>query len=137
MTGEPGVGKSRLYWEFLNSNRTHGWLIAGGASLSHGKAIAYSPVIDLFKGYFQIEARDDNRKIRERVTGKVLSLDRALGPALPPLLLLLDIPTQDDQWERLDARHRRRQIMDSIKRLLLRERQVPPVILLFEALDRL
>ena len=26
-SGEPGVGKSRLVWEFTHSHRTHGWLI--------------------------------------------------------------------------------------------------------------
>ena len=91
VVGEPGVGKSRLYWEFTRSHRVQGWRILEGGSVSYGRTTAYLPVIDLLKAYFQIEARDDTRTIREKVTGKVLSLDRALEPALSALLALLEV----------------------------------------------
>jgi hypothetical protein len=42
------------------------------------------------------------RVAREKVTGKLFSLDRALEPPLPALLSLLDIHAEDAQWERLD-----------------------------------
>ena len=57
--GEPGVGKSRLLWEFIHSHRTQGWLVLESAPVSYGKAGSYLPVIDLCKSYFRIEARDD------------------------------------------------------------------------------
>src|SRR5262245_55736945 len=47
VVGEPGVGKSRLFWEFLHSHRVHGWLVLQAASVSYGKATAYLPVIEL------------------------------------------------------------------------------------------
>ena len=59
-------------------------------SVSYGKATPWLPVIDLLKAYCRIESRDDERAIREKVTGKVLTLDRALEPSLPALLALLD-----------------------------------------------
>ena len=74
------------------------------------------------------------RKIREKVTGKLLSLDRALEPSLPALLWLLDVPVEDAQWQRLDAPQRRQRTLDGIKRLLLRESQVQPLLVLFEDL---
>jgi class 3 adenylate cyclase len=40
VVGEPGVGKSRLFWELLHSHRVHGWLIVPSASVSYGKATA-------------------------------------------------------------------------------------------------
>ena len=43
-------------------------------------ATPYLPVIDLLKAYFQIVERDDARRIREKVLGKLLILDRALEP---------------------------------------------------------
>ncbi len=134
VVGEPGVGKSRLYWEFTHSHRTQDWLILESGSVSYGKATAYLPVIDLLKAYFQIEARDDGRKIREKVTGKVLSLDRQLEPSLPALLSLLDVPVEDPEWERLDPPQRRQQTLDGVKRLLLRESHVQPLLVLFEDL---
>jgi len=134
VVGEPGVGKSRLFWEFTHSHRLGGWLIVEISSVSYGKATAFLPLIELLRGYFQIEARDDARKIREKVTGKLLSLDRALEPSLPALLWLLDVPVEDPQWQRLDPPQRRQQTLDGIKRLLLRESQVQPLLLVFEDL---
>jgi class 3 adenylate cyclase/tetratricopeptide (TPR) repeat protein len=134
VVGEPGVGKSRLFWEFTHSHRTQGWLIVESISVSYGKATAFLPLIELLRTYFQIEARDDARKIRERVTGKLLSLDRALEPSLPALLWLLDVSVDDPQWQRLDPPQRRQQTLDGIKRLLLRESQVQPILVVFEDL---
>ena len=132
--GEPGVGKSRLYWEFTHSHRTQGWRIVESGSVSYGKASAYLPVIDLLWTYFEIETRDDARKIREKVTGRLLSLDRALEPALPALLGLLDVPVEDSDWQRLEPSQRRQRTLDGVKRLLLRESQVQPLVVLFEDL---
>jgi class 3 adenylate cyclase/tetratricopeptide (TPR) repeat protein len=132
--GEPGVGKSRLYWEFTHSHRTQGWLIVESGSLSYAKTSAYLPVIDLLQAYFQIEARDDARKIHEKVMGKLLSLDRGLEPALPALLRLLNVPVEDAEWQRLEPSQRRQRTLDGVKRLLLRESQVQPLIVMFEDL---
>ncbi len=134
VVGEPGVGKSRLYWEFTHSHRTQGWLILEASSVSYGKATPYLPIIDLLRAYFQIEGRDDARKIREKVTGKVLSLDRPLEAVLPAFFRLLDAPGDDAEWERLDPAHRRQRTLDAVKRVLLRESQVQPLVILFEDL---
>src|SRR5262249_59064345 len=92
VVGEPGVGKSRLVWKLTPPHGVHGWLVLQSASVSYGKATAYLPVIELLRGYFAIERRDDPRKIREKVTGKVLTLAPALAAAVPALLSLLDVP---------------------------------------------
>lgn len=134
VVGEPGVGKSRLYWEFTHSHRTRDWLVLESGAVSYGKATAYLPVIDLLKSYFQIETRDEPRKVREKVTGKVLSLDRDLEPSLPAFLSLLDVPAENPEWQRLEPSQRRQHTLDGVKRLLLRESQVQPLLVLFEDL---
>src|SRR5262245_19409509 len=78
--------------------------------------------------------RDAPRAIRERVPGKLLKLDRSLEPLLTPILALLDAPVEDATWEALDPPLRRQQTLEAIKRLLLRESQVQPILLLFEDL---
>src|SRR6185369_10607820 len=102
IVGEAGVGKSRLVYELTHSHRLQGWLALESASVSYGKATSYLPVIDLLKGYFKIQDRDDLREIREKVTGKLLTLDRTLEPTLPALLALLDVPVEDSAWRALD-----------------------------------
>jgi class 3 adenylate cyclase/tetratricopeptide (TPR) repeat protein len=132
--GEPGVGKTRLVYEFTRSHHTHGWLQLESSSVSYGKATAYLPVRDLLKAYFQIDDRDDGRKIREKLTGKLLTLDATLGPTLPAFLTLLDVPVEDQHWQALDPTHRRQRTIEAIKGLLLRESQVQPLLLVFENL---
>src|SRR5437867_2529036 len=102
LVGEPGVGKSRLFHELTRSHRTQGWMVLESGAVSYGKATAYLPVTGLLKAYYQIEGRDDTRKIREKVTGKLLALDRSLEPFLPALLSLLDVAVEEPQWERID-----------------------------------
>ncbi len=134
VVGEPGVGKSRLYWEFTRSHLTEGWLVLESTSVSYGKATAYLPVIDLLRAYFKIGERDEARVVREKVTGKLLTLDENLRPALVPLLVLLGAPGGDPSWEGLGAVERRHRTFDAIKHLVLRESRVQPVALLFEDL---
>src|SRR5437867_1343593 len=134
VVGEAGVGKSRLVYELTHSHRLQGWLTLESASVSYGKATSYLPVIDLLKGYFKIQDRDDLREIREKVTGKVLTLDRALEPTLPALLALLDVPVDDAPWKTLDPGQSRQQPLDAVKRLLLREAREQPLLVIFEDL---
>jgi hypothetical protein len=60
--GDPGVGKSRLSWEFLHSHRTRDWLILESDAVSYGKARPYLPVVDLMKAYFRVGDTDDRRQ---------------------------------------------------------------------------
>jgi class 3 adenylate cyclase/tetratricopeptide (TPR) repeat protein len=134
VVGEPGVGKSRLFWEFLRSPWTQGLLVLESSSAAYGKVTPYLPVIDLVKGYFQIEPQDDGSKIREKVTGKLLTLDEALRPTLPALLALLNVPVEDPPWQALDPRQRRERTLEAVRHLLLREGQIQPLLLVFEDL---
>jgi class 3 adenylate cyclase len=126
VVGDPGLGKSRLFWEFIHEHSFQGWLIVEGSSISYGKPTAFLPLIELLRIYFQIETSDDALKILEKVARKLFSLDRALEPSLPALLWLLEVPVDDPRWQRLDPPQRRQQALDGIKRLLLRECQVQP-----------
>jgi class 3 adenylate cyclase/tetratricopeptide (TPR) repeat protein len=134
IVGEAGVGKSRLTYEFTHSHRVQDWLILEAPSVSYGKATSYLPVIDLLKAHFKIGDRDDHREMRAKVLGRVLGLDRALEPLLPPLLALLDVPVEDPAWQNLDPPQRRQRTLDAVKRLLLRENQAQPLLVVFEDL---
>ena len=104
------------------------------SSVSYGKATAWRPMIDLLKSYCRIEPRDDARTIREKLTGKLLTLDRNMESDLPAFLALLDVPVGDGAWQEFDPPKRRRQTIDALKRLLLRESIEQPLLLVFEDL---
>ena len=134
IVGEAGVGKSRLVYEVIHSHRTQGWLVLESASVSYGKATPYFPVIDLLKRYTQVEDRDDTRTIRARVTGQVLTLDEALQETIPALLWLLEALPEDHAFLTLEPPQRRRRTLEALKRVLVRESQVQPLLLVFEDL---
>jgi len=134
IVGEAGVGKSRIAWEFIRSHRTHGWRVLETVSVPYRSSTPYMPVIKLLKAYLRIEERDDQREIRDRVASKLLTLDRTLERLLTPLLALLDLPVDDAGWGALDPPQRRQRILEAVKRLLLRESQVQPLLLLLEDL---
>jgi predicted ATPase len=132
--GEAGVGKSRLTYEFIHSHRTQGWLVLESASVSYGKATPYFPVIDLLKRYVHVEDGNDARTIRAKVIGQILTLDETLQETIPALLSLLDALPEDSPFLQLDPPQRRQRTLDGLKRILLRESQVQPLLLVFEDL---
>jgi class 3 adenylate cyclase/predicted ATPase len=129
----PGVGKSRLFYEFKAISAS-GWMVLEALSISHGKASAYLPAIDLLRNYFEIAVTDDERKRREKVAGKITILDRGLEDSLPYLLSLLGIVDSDDPLAQIDAGVKQRRTLEAIKRILLRESLNHPLMLVFEDL---
>jgi class 3 adenylate cyclase/tetratricopeptide (TPR) repeat protein len=134
IVGEPGVGKSRLIYEFVRSRSREPWLIIESGSVSYGQATAYLPMIELLKSYFRIHNRDDHRAIREKVTVRLLALDESLKTCIPAVLALLDTPSGDLEWEKLDPQLRREKTHEAVKRLLLRTSQIQPLLVVFEDL---
>ena len=104
------------------------------ASVSYGKATPYFPIIDLLKRYGHLEEHDDRRTIRAKVAGQVVTLDPALQDTTPALLALLDALPADSPFLTLDPPQRRQRTLDALKRLVLRESQVQPLLLVFEDL---
>ena len=154
---EAGVGKSRMFYEFKVKNQS-GWMVLEAFSVSHGKASAYLPVIELLCSYFKISDEDDDRSRREKVAGRLAILDPLLDDTRPYIFALLGIVEGNEQdrghWEQsfdrldeylhdvqkkdplaqMDAQVRHRRTLDAIKRILLRESLNQPLMLIFEDL---
>ena len=130
---EAGVGKSRLLLEFKAVSQS-GWMVLEAFSVSHGKASAYLPLIDLLHGYFEIGSEDDSRRRRQKILGKLLELDRALEDTVAYLYALLGIVEGEDPLMQMDAQIKQRRTFEAIKRLLLRESLNQPLMVIFEDL---
>ena len=131
--GEAGVGKSRLFHEFKGPLQTQ-CPVLETYSVSHGKAHAYLPLIDLLRTYFHIALEDDERTRREKVTGKVLALDRALQDTLPFVFALLGVADPTSMLPQMDGQIRRQRTLEAVKRILLRETLDRPLTLICEDL---
>jgi class 3 adenylate cyclase len=156
MVGEPGMGKSRLVHEFTQHKLRPGWLVLEGASVSYGKATPYFPLIEMLRHYFQIVDGEGSENIRDQVVMHIFELDNMLKDAIPPILSLLgalpdekitppsdghnrlirlqDIGEAIKHFLSMDPQQRRRHTLDAVKRVLIRESQRQPLLVVFEDL---
>ncbi len=134
LVAEAGAGKSRLVYELTHALDREGWLVLEGGAVSYGTAMSWLPVIGLLRCYFEIGDRDDLQAVRDKVTARLVALDRALEPGLPALLTLLDVPVKEDAWQALDPGERRRRTLDTVRSLLLAAARVQPCVVIFEDL---
>jgi class 3 adenylate cyclase/tetratricopeptide (TPR) repeat protein len=151
MVGEPGMGKSRLVHEFTRHQLRPGWLVLVAASASYGKATPYFPIIEMLRRYFQIADGEGSERIQDRVMTHILELDKVLKEVLPPILSLLgalpdevhpsvamaefkDVVDATERYLAMDPQQRRRLTLDAVKRVLIRETQRQPLLIVFEDL---
>jgi class 3 adenylate cyclase/predicted ATPase len=130
---EPGVGKSRLFYEF-KVKRQSDWMVLEAPSVSHGRASAFLPLVDLLWAYFKITLDDNERTRREKITSRVVALDPSSEDALPYLFELLGLGGANNQIMEVDPQTRKRRVFDAIKRVLLRESLDQPLMVVFEDL---
>src|ERR1019366_8282804 len=128
-----GTGKSRLVYEFKATMPTS-CKVLEAYSVSHGKASAWLPVLELLRDYFAIADTDDAATRREKIRAALAALDPALQDTLPYLHGLLGIVEGPDPLAQMDPQVKRRRTLDAIKRIVLRESLNQPVVVIFEDL---
>jgi class 3 adenylate cyclase/tetratricopeptide (TPR) repeat protein len=131
VVGEPGIGKSRLLYEFrrrLGDEAT--WL--EGRSISFGQSMPLHPVIDMLKRIFRIEEGDAQDEIGRKIDRAVLQLGEDLRPLRPYLRYLLSVNPGDPQIASMDPQARRGEIFDALRRLLARASEVRPQVFVLE-----
>ncbi len=154
LAGEAGMGKSRLVREFILHYLPPGWKVLQGFSVSYGKATPYFPVAELLRHYFAITAGEEAESIRGKIIDKIMALDEKLQDIIAPIMTLLDVlPTAKDlkesrshvethpevveaiaRFAELEPQARRKQTLDAIRRLLMRESLEQPLLVVFEDL---
>ncbi len=92
IVAEPGVGKSRLCYEFAARCRARGIDVAEAHGLAHGRNIPLRPWMELMRGIFGITAEDGPDMARQKIAGRLLLADRALHDALPSMFDFLGVP---------------------------------------------
>jgi class 3 adenylate cyclase len=134
VVAEAGTGKSRLFFEFKATVVPSACKLLEAYSVSHGKASAWLPVLELLRDYFEIADADDAGRRREKVGAVLTALDPALSDVLPYLFGLLGIVEGADPLAQMDPQVKRRRTLDAIKRIIVREGLSQPTVIIFEDL---
>lgn len=135
ISGEAGIGKSRLSIEFQNYLLGRNWVLHYGRCYSHTAAKPFAPWIHVLNSVFNITSAD----AAETRTEKVLTSIEQLGPILLDTasllnpLLGLSIP-QNDVVRFLDDETRRRRLFELILKLLQAMAEGAPLTILLEDL---
>jgi class 3 adenylate cyclase len=130
---EAGTGKSRLFYEF-KATLPPACKVLEAYSVSHGKASAWLPVLELLRRYFGLQDADDPTTRREKVRAVLAALDPALADTLAYLFALLGIQDTPDPLAQMDSQIKRQRTLDAIKRIVLYESLKQPAVVIFEDL---
>jgi class 3 adenylate cyclase/tetratricopeptide (TPR) repeat protein len=131
VVAEPGVGKSRLCYEFAARCRARGLPVDQAHGVAHGKGIPFLPVLEYLRGLFGITDHDGEQAAREKIAGKLLLLDPEFAASLPLLFDFLGVPDPERPAPRMDPEARQRQLFAAMKRLThARSRREPGLTVL-------
>ena len=134
VVAEAGVGKSRLCLEFVERCRARGIAVYEAHCPSHGKAIPLLPVFELLRGLFGLQEGDSEQFAREKITGRLMLLDRSFEPLLPLAFDFLGVGDPAAPLGPLDAAVRQRQLLALVRQLVqARSAREPAVLLLDDA----
>jgi class 3 adenylate cyclase len=134
VVAHPGLGKSRLCFEFAERCRARGIQVYEGHGLSHGKAAPLLPVLESLRNYFGITEQDAAQAARDKIAGRMLLLDETLANGLPIMFDLLGVPDPERPAPPLDPQARQRQFLDLVRRIGRARSAREPAVHLFEDL---
>lgn len=136
LTGEAGIGKSRLVAELRRRTSTEAVTWLEGRSLSIGQTISYYPFLEIVRAVAGIGEDEPDREAWAKLEAAVRELipDEA-AEVVPALGVLLALPTAGEMSERvrhLDAEALRRGIFLAARRLVAQLGRRRPLALVFE-----
>ncbi len=134
IVGEAGVGKSRLFLEMRGMLPKKEYTYLQGRCLHYGGSMAYLPILDILRAYFDIEEGDREFVIKKKTEQKTAQLDETLKDVLPPLHDILSLKVDDEEYLKLEPQQRREKTFEAIRDLLIRESQSRPLVLAIEDL---
>jgi class 3 adenylate cyclase/tetratricopeptide (TPR) repeat protein len=135
VVGEAGVGKSRLVLELRDGLDEGAYTHLEGRCLHYGGAMAYLPIVDILRSYFDIKEADREFAIKDKIEYKVLGLDEGLKPVIPVVHQLLSLTVDDKAFARYDPLKKREATLEAIRNLFVRESQIRPLVMVVDDLQ--
>ncbi|HET9591678.1 MAG TPA: adenylate/guanylate cyclase domain-containing protein, partial [Solirubrobacterales bacterium] len=134
VVAEPGIGKSRLYHEFVQRCRSEGTEVFEAQGQAHGKSIPFMPILQMLRAFFGIEDGDSEQTAREKIAGRALLLDASFAEDLPLLFDFLGVPDPDRPVPQMSPEARQRALGEVLCKLVGNPSRKKTLMLVFEDL---
>ena len=134
VVGEAGVGKSRLLLEFISQLLDGEFTYLEGRCLHYGGSMAYLPIIDILKSYFEVKDGDREYLIKKKIEEKIQDLDLNLEQTLPSFQEILSLKVDDESYLKQDAQMKKILTFEALRDLFVRISQIQPLIIAIEDL---
>ncbi len=132
--GEAGVGKSRLLYEFRKAVANDNITFLEGKCLSYGRGASYHPIADILKGAFEIQERDGEAKIRERIQDGLKFMKMDPSSTMPYVLEILGVKGSGIEKISLSPEGKKDRVNDTLKKILIKSSQFRPLFVAIEDL---
>ncbi len=140
ISGDPGIGKSRLLHELklrLEGN-TLTWL--EGRCIAYGRDTPYLPLLDVLKESFEVEEADAEAEIVRKLERGARAMGGEVLAGMPFLRFLLSVDPGDASAVRMDPQMRKARTFEALRALAVAGAAIRPLVLVLEDLhwiDRL
>ncbi|HET7089899.1 MAG TPA: adenylate/guanylate cyclase domain-containing protein, partial [Anaerolineae bacterium] len=133
LTGEAGVGKSRLVETLAEQAAAEGFDVVAGACLSYGRDTPYSVWAEPLRAIIGVQPSAAEAERRARLAASLQAIDRV--DDLPIVAEIVGVPAVDTGWTAsLDARARQRRLFDAVAGLIRgRARRAPLMLVIDDA----
>jgi class 3 adenylate cyclase/tetratricopeptide (TPR) repeat protein len=118
IVAEAGTGKSRLCFEFAERCRSQGMTVLEGHAVAHGKNLPLLPILEVFRAYYGIDERDDDRTVRERIAGRLLLLDESFRDVLPVMFEFFGVPDPERPVPHMEAEAKQRVLFGVLRKIV-------------------
>jgi len=130
LVGDPGVGKSRLLYEFLQQLDGAGALELETTCVSYGRSMAYRPIVEVLRRYVGLSDGISGEEIRRRVVQQLQLL--GLEGEERAILLALGVTAPPEFLNRLSGPQLKERTLGVLRDVFLRASELAPLILIVE-----
>src|SRR5580704_1940462 len=114
----PGIGKSRLCYEFSEWCRARQVDVFEARAHIFGKATPLLPVLELMRALFRITPPMEAATARRQIEEKLLALDPSFVDDLPFLADFLGLPVPELEGQNIDPKARRGRLLSVVQRMV-------------------
>jgi class 3 adenylate cyclase/tetratricopeptide (TPR) repeat protein len=132
LAGEPGVGKSRLLYEFLQRLDEDGALELETTCVSYGRAMAYRPILELLRRYLGLSEGATGEEVRRRVADQLQFLGMEGEEPVVLLAHFLGFSAPQEFLDRLSGPELKVRTLDLLRDVFLCASVTAPLTLIVE-----